>query len=589
MKVQAQVESEALLFIDKELYIGSTEKAYNFDKNGMEKYTEQTDKWEIVGNTLTLNGFSFETTSGLGLVVADGGIIELAAGSVNIINTSGSFEVNSVLRNHQIYGKSFIIQGKGTLNTYGSGDGRDVNGCSIMYNGSLTLRDCTLNVYLLNCKYTYGIYNEKSYGVNPRASIECNNAEINIYTQESSNIEFVAGMENSSGNLYIRYSVVNIVLNCNSNIKVSGVYSIVSMIEGSILNIENSHNMEGKGVFSSSDILIINSHISVLNVRVAFYSIFQISAPLATVTGAKEEFPSGKNNELTPKGEGPVILDNKTFNFNGLTANGVTGKETTTELQLTFDSYVPSLTEANITVTGAKKGALTKVSNRGEYTLAVSDITVEDGESITVDIAVPNLNFVGKEQSVVVYKETPLPVPVNYDMLEGADAQWTKGTKEGIVLKSNGEFDKFKEVRINGNIVGKENYLAQKGSTIITLKPEYLNTLSCGKYLVEMVFSDGSATTSFTVKDVANGDDSEEGVTPGGKDEEIKPGDGTDKDVTPGDDKGKEEKLPPVSQKPETKSPNTGDHTNTSTWILLMVMSGSIIMLSRFAKARSRD
>ncbi len=596
LKVQAQVESEALLFINEELYIGSAENAYNFDKNGMEKYTRQTDKWEIVGNTLTLNGFSFETTSGLGLVVADGGIIELAAGSVNTIKTSGSFNIKDSSYYIEIYGKSLSIQGKGTLNTYGSTDRISEHGSSILSLGSLTLKDCTLNMTCLNVKYSQWVISNED--------LNCDNVEINIYTKQTLGLEGAYGITSYGEDNNIKDSFINIISYSNLNGPFAAVQSDRGRItiEQSILNIENLGTSEftsyrSFGVFSKDLMKINNSYVSVNKVEEAFISEADIIAENATVTGAKEEFLSGTSKLLTPGGENPVILDNKTFNFIGLTANGTTEIETTTELQLTFDSYVPSLTEDNITVTGAKKGALTKVSNRGEYTLAVSDITVEDRKSITVDIEVPNLKFGEKKQSVA--EKAPDPVPVNYEMLEGANAQWSNGTKEGMVLKSNGELDKFKELKINGNIVGKENYLAQKGSTIITLKPEYLNTLNYGKYSVEMVFIDGSATTSITIKGAANGDDTgeevkpgddtEEDVTPGGKDENIKPGDGKEEDVTPEGDKGNEEKLPPVSQKPETKSPNTGDHTNSSRWILLMVMAGSIIMLSRFAKERSRD
>ena len=44
-------------------------------------------------------------------------------------------------------------------------------------------------------------------------------------------------------------------------------------------------------------------------------------------------------------------------------------------------------------------------------------------------------------------------------------------------------------------------YTVKEGSTIITLKAEYLNTLSVGKHTFEIVWNDGSASTSFIIKE----------------------------------------------------------------------------------------
>ena len=40
----------------------------------------------------------------------------------------------------------------------------------------------------------------------------------------------------------------------------------------------------------------------------------------------------------------------------------------------------------------------------------------------------------------------------------------------------------------------------KEGSTIVTLKADYLNTLTAGSHTLEIVWTDGSASTTFTVK-----------------------------------------------------------------------------------------
>ncbi len=53
---------------------------------------------------------------------------------------------------------------------------------------------------------------------------------------------------------------------------------------------------------------------------------------------------------------------------------------------------------------------------------------------------------------------------------------------------------------MDGNLIDRSNYTAKEGSTIITLKASYLNTLSAGTHTVEILWTDGSASTTFTIK-----------------------------------------------------------------------------------------
>jgi len=73
--------------------------------------------------------------------------------------------------------------------------------------------------------------------------------------------------------------------------------------------------------------------------------------------------------------------------FSGLSANGTSGTATTTTLTLAFDVDPTTLTASDITVTGATKGTL---NNSGSTrTLAITGITVANGQNITVTIASP--------------------------------------------------------------------------------------------------------------------------------------------------------------------------------------------------------
>ena len=86
----------------------------------------------------------------------------------------------------------------------------------------------------------------------------------------------------------------------------------------------------------------------------------------------------------------------------GLTANGTNGSVTTTELTLNFDILedihsslhdITTLTAADITVTGATKGALTGTGMTRK--LAISNITVANGQDVTVTVNNPNDYSIG--------------------------------------------------------------------------------------------------------------------------------------------------------------------------------------------------
>lgn len=52
---------------------------------------------------------------------------------------------------------------------------------------------------------------------------------------------------------------------------------------------------------------------------------------------------------------------------------------------------------------------------------------------------------------------------------------------------------------MDGNPVDADNYTAREGSTIITFRKAYLDTLSAGVHTAEIVWTDGAAATTFTV------------------------------------------------------------------------------------------
>lgn len=168
--------------------------------------------------------------------------------------------------------------------------------------------------------------------------------------------------------------------------------------------------------------------------------------------------------------------------------------------------------------------------------------------------------------NVCGYKRV-LPTPVvTYKFIEGANGSWTKNSGQDLGFKTNGKFSRFTGVKVDGTLIGNEKYTAVSGSTVVTLKKDYLETLSVGKHTLTVVYTDGECTTEFQVKAASATED-------------TKPG--TEKPVPSKVDK----KTDVKSEK--KKSLNTAYSENMGQWMALLLMSGFVLVLSVFKKKRN--
>jgi len=149
-----------------------------------------------------------------------------------------------------------------------------------------------------------------------------------------------------------------------------------------------------------------------------------------------------------------------------------------------------------------------------------------------------------RECSVCKHYETAEIPVVSYEITHGADSEWTVGTNGELVFRANGDFAKFVGVEIDGQTVDPKNYTAVAGSTVITLKADYLDTLSVGEHTIKVVYQDGSASTNFEIQSKAASSD----------------------------------------------TPQTGDNSNLLLWIALMFVSGSALILTfGFSRKRTKQ
>lgn len=89
-----------------------------------------------------------------------------------------------------------------------------------------------------------------------------------------------------------------------------------------------------------------------------------------------------------------------------------------------------------------------------------------------------------------------------YEVTEGANQKYTITKNEEAKFKINADFRLFDDgkVYVDNELVDPKNYTAESGSTIITLKKEFVDTLSVGEHTLKVLFNDGGeAIATFNV------------------------------------------------------------------------------------------
>ena len=164
----------------------------------------------------------------------------------------------------------------------------------------------------------------------------------------------------------------------------------------------------------------------------------------------------------------------------------------------------------------------------------------------------------------VTESTTPSPDPVSYKILDGANSSWTENTDGSLSIRGNGEMEKFQNVKVDGKIIDKKNYTVTKGSTIITLKADYLKTLATGDHTFEIVWTDGSATTKFAVAKNKSGDNNKNNNNNNKKNNSNNAKNNQTTQNNPTDTKKKEQSV---------TAPKTGDTSDMTLWSTLLIVS----------------
>ena len=136
-----------------------------------------------------------------------------------------------------------------------------------------------------------------------------------------------------------------------------------------------------------------------------------------------------------------------------------------------------------------------------KFTLSALTIGNIDNK-VTVPVTITSENYEDVTVNVIIY------ISPEYRIIDGANSSWTQNTSGVVVIRGNGAYDDFRKVKVDGKVIDADNYIAEKGSTIITLKAEYLKTLAEGSHTFAIVWKNGIAGTNFTVAANTSGNNS---------------------------------------------------------------------------------
>lgn len=151
---------------------------------------------------------------------------------------------------------------------------------------------------------------------------------------------------------------------------------------------------------------------------------------------------------------------------------------------------------------GIVSGDIT-IDATGLMKFALSELTKDNIDNkVTVPVTITSENYKDVRVNVIIY------ISPEYRIIDGANSSWTQNTDGTVVIRGNGDFSRFHAVKVDGKVLDPANYEAKEGSTIITLKAEYLKTLATGSHTFAIVWNNGIAGTNFTVAANTSGNNS---------------------------------------------------------------------------------
>ena len=142
-------------------------------------------------------------------------------------------------------------------------------------------------------------------------------------------------------------------------------------------------------------------------------------------------------------------------------------------------------------------------------------------------------------------------------IINGGGQSLTAGEWKELTFRSNAAFADFVRVELDGHTVERSRYTVKEGSTIVSLKADYVRTLSAGEHTLGIVSTNGTATTTFTVHAPTASDNSQ---------------------ASPEGNVSASVNTPSANKNPLSVPP-TGDDSPLGLWVVALVVSGVLLII----------
>ena len=244
-------------------------------------------------------------------------------------------------------------------------------------------------------------------------------------------------------------------------------------------------------------------------VKNTFNVITSVDGGNGTITPSKIGVVEGTKVEITFTPDTGYMIDKVLVNTVETTVTGnrvelTINEETTVAVsykKIPFTVTVKDVAGATITPNGVvavsygEDKEFTITANSGYKLVKV----LVDGTDKTADMVGDTLKLTNITSNI---KLEVVVEKIVYEVTEGANQKYTITKNIEAKFKINADFRLFDDgkVYVDNELVDPKNYTAESGSTIITLKKEFVDTLSVGEHTLKVLFNDGGeAITTFNV------------------------------------------------------------------------------------------
>ena len=521
--------------------------------------TGTTDStWDSSNNNLTLNGVNFTTTASTAVKLPAGSEIVLngdniitsgeakskdsfgiyAEGSLTI-SGSGTLNVTSGTANDDCYGiyaKGSIAISGGTVTAEG-GTAND-NSYGIYTKDNITIAGGTVNANGGTAtNNSYGIY--AHYKVNIAggtliAKVTSGNGTANALNKAPKTLPDTYWWRTSNSGAYLKYPASAYIWDAAHTyfeIQKPG-YTVTFDANG------GSGEMTGADVVSGEYTLPANGFTAPEGKRFKAWSVdgkekavgdkitvsadttvkavwedIEYTVTVTNGTASPSQAAAGTTVTLTanraPSGQ---VFDKWVAESRNITLADATSATTTFTMpagNVTAKATYKNIPVVTHTVTfeaNGGSGSMAAVTGvLGTYTLPENGFTAPEGKQFKcwsvngTEKAARDKIAVAADTTVKAVWENIPAAPTEYNILDGANSKWTQDSDGNLSVRGSGAFSEFVGVKVDGKSVDEKYYTVKEGSTIVTLKAGYLNTLTMGSHTLEIIWTDGSASTAFTV------------------------------------------------------------------------------------------